>query len=733
MESQLMAKCRPLFVLAALGLVPTVQAQVLEEVVVTATRREESAQTVPVSITAISAAQLSDAGVAGIRDLGTLTPGLNMNARSNVWIPFIRGIGAGDTSGGQESGVAIYVDGVYMSSPHAGQFNFDSIDRVEVLKGPQGTLFGRNATGGLIQVITKDPTQKTEAFAKVSYGSYETSAISGYLGGGITPNLTADITVQYGDQGEGYGYNLFGGQRTRLQGDRDKGFRSKWIWTPTDATKVTFAVDSQRHDTNTGDDRSLLPGSVAFDGTTKLGGFYDVNYNFPTYGFVENSGAMLKVQQNLSFANFVSITAYRKLREYNSFDNDALPTSVVEAQQYLRVNTFTQELQLLSKPGGKLDWIVGAFFMHDLNGYVAPGGLKLNGVQVTGTAAPVYVELMHSMDTQSIAGFAETTWHFDASNRLVTGVRVTRDQKRLAGEIRLDTTAVGGGISVLSANNVTDNPPSASWTKPSVRIAYQHDFAKDIMGYASFNRGFRAGTYNTVGVTGVPINPETDNAYEIGLKSQWFDNRLRFNAAAYYTDYQGLQVVISRGPTTDTLNAGAARIEGLELDLEAAVTDQLTLRAATSLISSKYTQFVSGDLCSIRNNLGQTTLGPVCSPQGNELLRTPKETVNLGLNYKVPVGYGTLQGDLDYFWTAKFNWELDGRLVEPAYGLLNGRISWEHPNQHFGVAAYGKNLTGTKYSSFDVSQAGSRGGIGIGDQYVAGAPLTWGVELNFKL
>ncbi len=365
-----------------LGLIPAAHAQ-MEEVVVTATRRDESQQTVPISITALSSDRLAAARVEGVRDLGFVTPGLNMNGRSNVWIPYIRGIGAQDTSGGQEASVSIYIDGVYMSSPHAGALSFNNIERVEVLKGPQGTLFGRNSTGGLINVITRDPGDALEAFGKVGFGDYETYSAQLYVGGPLTDTLAADIALNYSEQNEAFGRNVFSGREIATDGD--EGARTKWVWTPGDATKLTWTADYQKRDTGQGDNRSLMPGSLGSDGTVHAGGFRDVNMNFPangeTDGYIRNYGTMLKVQHSFSSVDLVSISAYREIEQFNEFDNDALPSSVVEAiQRFNETRTFTQEFQLLSgDDDSDLSWIVGLFYLDDKSGYEDPLGLKHPG------------------------------------------------------------------------------------------------------------------------------------------------------------------------------------------------------------------------------------------------------------------------------------------------------------------------------------------------------------------
>ncbi|MCY4427297.1 MAG: TonB-dependent receptor [Halieaceae bacterium] len=708
----------------------------LEEIIVTATRRDETVQTVPISITALSADRLKLARVEGVRDLGIVTPGLNMNGRSNAWIPYIRGVGAQDTSGGQEASVSVYIDGVYMSSVHAGAMSFNSIDRVEVLKGPQGTLFGRNSTGGLIHIITRDPGQETQIFGKVGFGDYDTVTAQLYVGGGLTDTLSADIALNYADQGEGYGNNLFSGRE--IAGDADEGFRTKWIWQASDETTLTWTADYQQHDTGLGDNRTLMPGSVGADGSVNMGGFRDVNMNFPadgeTDGYIENQGAMLKIQHQFGWADLVSISSYREIEQYNIFDNDGLPTSNVEArQEYNNTETFTQEIQLLSRSESLFSWIVGAFYLDDESGYAGPRGLQVEGAGVIPIPG-AYVQFVNPITTESIAAFAEGTWEITDSIRLNAGVRYTEEEKAIGGEQRIFT--VFPDILGLGAPALTVIPFDfdESWEEFTYKVAGEFDVSEDVMLYASYNHGFRSGSFNTVGVSGVPVEPESVNAFEVGIKSQWMDNRLRLNAATYYYDYKDLQVVVSRGPSTDLLNAGEAEISGFELDLEASVSEELTLRFSTSLIDSEYTEFVVGNNCSIRLPDGHTVQAPPCSPEGNNLVRTPESTVNLGMVYRKPVQFGAIGVSLDYFWTDDFYWEIDNRLKESAYGLLNGTVFWESADEHWGITLWGRNLTDEEYSMFSVAQASCTGPgcFGIGDQYSAAPPRTWGVDFNFR-
>jgi iron complex outermembrane recepter protein len=751
----------PLPLVATIGF-PSVAQSEIEEVIVTATRRSETQQSVPISITALSAQRLELAGMDGVRDIAMVTPGLNMENRSDAYVPYIRGIGAQDTSGGQEASIAIYIDGVYQSSVHAGALTFNNIDRVEVLKGPQGTLFGRNATGGLIHVITREPGQELEVLGKVGYGDYNTLRSQLYVGGGIAENLVADIALNYKDQGDSWGTNVFDGREYATI--TDKGVRTKWVWTPFEGSKIVFAADWQEHDTGMGNIRSLLPGAVGADGSVKSGGFYDVNMNFPgpqisetipngqdgnqTDGVIENWGILLKAEQDLSWADFVSITAYRGLEQYNVFDTDALPSSVVEASQDVNdTSTFTQEFQLLSNSEGRLNWILGAFYLNDESGYQGPNGLTISGSQVIPIPG-AYVSFVDAIKTQSIAAFAEATYEITDYTRLTLGARYTHESKELGGEQRIFTVFPGvlfAGAPALVTIPFDESFEAANgvelketWTEPTYKISVEHDLVEDVMIYGSYNRGFRSGSYNTVGVTGVPVEPELVDAYEVGFKSEWLDRRVRLNGAFFYYDYQGLQVVLTRGPSTDLINAGEAEILGFDGELEASVSDTTTLRLGVSLLDTEYVEFEEGNLCSHRGADGRTrpgtspqTVGQPCSVEGNTLVRSPENTVNLGLSYRQPVSFGVVGGSLDFMWSDSFYWEVDNRLEEPSKALLNGALYWRSSDSRWGLTLWGRNMTDEKYSTFSVAQA-TGSPSGIGDHYNPAAPRTWGMDLNFE-
>jgi iron complex outermembrane receptor protein len=701
----------------------------LEEVVVTATRREESIQSVPIAVTALTADQLGQAQIEGVRDLPFETPGLEMANRATAWVPYIRGIGTLDVSAGQESAIATYIDGVYLASVYGASFmSFNNIERVEVLKGPQGTLFGRNATGGAIQVITRDPTHDPTLDAKISYGDYQTTAAQLYASNGFGSMLAGDVALTYSDQDQGYGRNVFTGGETELQ--REFGVRTKWLFTPSDLTKITVTADYGKRRSGIGDNRTVLPGSVSLGGYTSLPNFQDVNQNYPSSHFIENGGVAARIQQSFDFADFNSITAYRKLHGLLSFDNDGIPLSIVQAREYEVTRTLTQELQLLSKSDSSIKWILGAFFMNNFDGYVPPGGLLLSGDGVA--PEPVSVGFVDHIATKSYAVYAESTVPLPLDTRLTLGARWTHDKKELAGALNVFADNTPGPL--LSSSAI--GPLDAVYQKPTWRVSLDHDLRKNFLVYASYNRGFRSGTFNTVSPSNGstvqhPVNPdvqpETDDTFEVGEKTELFDRRLQLDSAAFYTLYKQLQVTIPLGGAQAVLNAGKAKTYGLEMEARAAVASQVHANLGFSYLHATFVEFggADGAPCTTRDASG-ATLPTVCFPAGNRLPRAPDYTFNAGVDYGIPTPVGNFTTNLYYMWTAHFFWEPDNRLVEPAYGLLNGTLSWTDTRSHYTVSLWSRNLTNTKYSTFTVAQAG------INDQYDPAPPRTYGMSLRVR-
>ncbi|CAN5204826.1 TonB-dependent receptor [soil metagenome] len=694
----------------------------IDEIIVTATRRSESLQKVAIAVSAFGAQELQATGTTTTQDLAAVTPGLTIANQSAAITPFIRGVGAVDNTVGQEAAVATYVDGVYISSVYGSLFTFNNIERIEVLKGPQGTLFGRNATGGLIQIVTKDPGQQPVLEGAVNYANYSTVGGRLYAATPLTDNLAVDFAGVYRHQSKGYGRNV-NLNRDIGFGGNDLALRSKMVWEPNSDTTIKLAVD---YDKNEGSDigsvKNVLPGAIGADGLGSTPGFHNNRSSYDEYVDTKQGGVSLNAFHDFGGVSLQSISAYRKTKVVQAFDNDASTARAIDVlidnQTY---RTYTQELQLLSAPGSTIRWIVGGFYLHDKSGFDGPVGLGLYGADVGGTGVLIHGDIT----TDSVSGFGEVTIPLGASTTITAGARYTNDQRSITGQTVVVGSNVPGSTNVIVALPVGNGDFKES--KPTWRVSLNHNFTPEILGYISYNRGFKSGNFNTVAPSDPAFNSEVIDAYEVGAKTTFFDHRLRFNAAAFYYKYDNLQLNQLSGSSLRTTNAGAAEIKGVDVDGEFAVSSNLRLRFGAALLDAEYSDY-TGAQWSVRNPNGTTTIGsggPNGDLTGNSLTRSPKATFNIGAFGTFPLGDGKIEANGTYVYNSGFYWEPDNRLKQRSYGLVNGQIGWTPDTGRWGVKAFVKNLFDKEYSVWQVATTN-------GDLYAPAPPRTFGGELSFK-
>jgi iron complex outermembrane recepter protein len=712
----------------------------LAAVTVTAERREESVQEVPVAISAFSADSLTESGVTSTADLNFVTPGLNVGRQLSGAVPFIRGIGTTTTSAGQDSGVSTYVDDVYYTSSVGSILTLANIERIEVLKGPQGTLFGRNATGGLMHVITKDPSQAFSGNLEASYGNFNTFGASGYVTGGLTENLAADLAVYYSDQGDGYGVNTVTGNDVNQTDEFI--IRNKWLLSLGENTDIKFSADYAKTESSTGVAQRQAPGSLGADGLAIFGGltapppagagltpaqaapiaaslatrfsgdFHNVNASIDPTAEIEQQGASVNITHRFGDIDFTSITAYRETDAIQVIAQDQTPLP-----NFLRVSldqfseTLTQEFRLAST-AGNLDWIVGAFLLDETSGY--------DTTDLTGQALAPLDTITDDVqqETFSYAVFAQGDYHLTDDTTLTAGLRYTDDTRDLSGT----TTGSVGGFTAASV----DYTDSASFDELTWRLALSHDFNDTTLGYASYSRGFKSGGFNLnvlnpVTGPGPAIEPEIIDAYEVGLKTELFGNRLRLNTAAFLYEYSDLQVTLSFPGGATIVNAAAATMMGGEVEMLAAVTDNLTLNAGVSLLNTEYDEFPLGPSSTPTGFGGNIVVNADLG--GNEVPRSPGSTFSIGGVHVADTSIGKFTSSLNYYYNDGFFWEPDNRLSEPSYSVVNSQISWTNPGEDYYVRVFANNLLDEEYSLFGISSA-------FGDFISAAAPRTYGVKIG---
>lgn len=739
---------------------PVNASQVLEEIVVTAQKREQSLQDVPISIQAFSEEALRDSGVNKVEDLALVTPGLVMTKQLLSNTPYIRGVGNPDASVGSESPVSMYVDGVYMSTPNSAIYSFSSIDRVEVLKGPQGTLFGRNATGGLVHIVTKKPDHETQVKGSLSYGDYDNVGAKLYATTGISENIAADIAIVYQDQDEGYGTNLTTGED--IYRSDEFAVRSKWSITPGDDTEISISADYSEIETSHGVIQAVYPGSESAETALVFGGclaalgsppaaptpaqlatcsgaaathqasnpntvqpdnFYD---SFQTNEGVYESdtwGVNLRIDHAFGDLDFASISGYRESSVRGQFEQ------LVSRQGFLEISiddqsveTFTQEIQI-QKQEDNYGWIVGAFYLNDESGFQGPLGLDIHVLAVADPAsgAPLLFadrNLFSTIFTESYAVFGEFNYSINEQLRLTTGLRWTQDERELDQDDR--TVISGATVAAVTARE------SEEWDEMTWRVVLDYQLNENTLLYGSYSRGFKSGNFNAASVGTPPVDPEIIDAYEVGYKATLMDGAAQLNMAAYFYDYKDLQVTRTLAGSLVTENAAAAEILGFEADLIANLTDALTIRAGLSYIDSEYTDFLNAPVFTPTPFLGGNSVSSA-DVSGNPLARTPDFTFNLGGDYNIHLESGqSVNLGLNYAYNDGYNWEPSSRTVQDSYGLLSAYVSWKSADERYGLRLFGSNLTGEEYFSFVTSTQ-------VTDNYSAAPPRTWGVELSFEL
>ena len=678
----------------------------LAEIIVTAEKRSENLQQVPIAVTAIEGSTALALGVTDMTDLQVDTTGLIMRHQNNTLTPSLRGISTVNPAPGEESPIAVYVDGVYLAAPSSGIFSLSNIDSVEVLKGPQGTLFGRNAAGGVIQVTTKTPQQTPEAELSVGYGNYDTTEVDLYATTGITPNIATNLTVHWNRQYGGWGSNLTTGEDTFTH--QYFALRNKWLLTPGDSTQITISADLENSEDPEGIPTSILPGTFASIGkATHVGGFYDVQENFPSNDKLHEWGLSANINQDFDWAHLVSISAYRDSTPRDTIDIDATKLNIIDLFGSYQLTQITQELQLLSAKSSPVKWIAGFFYLDNRSGY----DQTLTGAGIG--KPPAFSGTLDTITNKSTAGFGQATIPIYETTHLTAGLRYTYDQPHV----------VGGSYSVagLVPGSATDQ--TASSDKLTWRFALDHQFTPEVMGYASYDRGYKSGVFNGTAPQNPAVRPSVIDAYEVGAKSEWLDNKLRVNGSAFYDNYDEVQLSISQGGKTELLNAAKAKIKGVDLDAEVIPLKRLTLSGGFSYVDARYTEFPNAPIAT-----ALPTGGYLVAPgegSGNSMIFTPKWTVTGSGLYSIPTDTGTYGLAANYYYNGRYFPDPANQFPQSAYHLINASINWTSINERWKVAVWGKNLNNAEYYS----------NINITPLRAAGspaAPRTYGVTFTAK-
>ena len=700
---------------AAFGAVPAyaqdAETAVAEEggigdIVVTAQRRSEKLQDVPIAITALTGDTLTAQGISSTDSLQLATPGLVMNRQLLGSAPYLRGVGSDSSlTPGFEAPVATYIDGVYVGAAGGAVMNLSSVERVEVLRGPQGTLFGRNATGGAINVTTRTPSSDPSAEASLSYGSYQTVEGSFYATGG-SEKVAADIAGYVIDQGRGFGFNPT--QNTRINTLKTWSLRSKIRFAPTENDTFTLMGDYTKDRSTLGLVLTSPPGTILLDGLGRdnAPGNYDARGDFPTKVDTTIWGVGLTYEHNFDWGSFKSITAYRDVNLDYQTDYDLTPIPIVHGVVTIANQSFQQEL-LLNGETGKLKWTTG-FFYYNANDKFDP--LTILGV----------VDRYTKQGNRSYSAYAQGTYALGESTNFTAGIRYTIDQRDFSSK----TFAQGTSFMVAQFSG------DKTFKKPTWRLSLDHRFSPDVLAYVSYNRGFKSGAFDANTDSQNAVKPETLDSYETGLKTELFDRQVRFNVAAFYYDYKNLQVILGKGDgTSDTINVPSARIKGGEIELlfvPRISFGDLSVNVGVSILDGHYRSFANGYTTTPLPTGGNVITQPV-DLSGNRMVRAPKWTSTVSASYSIPTGFGEVGVNANWYHNDGFLWSVDGRARQTGYDVVNAQAYVAFgQNERFKLRVFAKNLTNDQYMTQYFP-------VGSGDFGTYSPPRTYGVGINVKI
>jgi iron complex outermembrane receptor protein len=742
------------------------------EVVVTAQRYAQNLQETPLSVVAVNAEQLASAGLNSLAGFDTFVPNVSIGgtaAQGNAVAGFaIRGIG-GAPSGfvTQESAVGVYIDDILFARPNGALLDLLDVERIEVLRGPQGTLFGRNTAGGAVRYVTKKPSQDIEGSVRVTGGSYNRRDIAGVLNIPFGDTFAARLSFANNDR-DGYIKRIVDGDSVGAQ--HAKTLRLQLRARPSDRLDINFAVDSIRTNdngaptvigeysvtdlypaalygaqavggppvniANANSMRALAPASVSRSNYCGQGlvltaaaplssitacaqsdldyyysktGAYSVYGGTPDVNTFDSTGLSLTIGYSLTDnITFNSLTGYRTSDQFQFQDWDRTPIPLVQLREAIDIKYLTQEFQLIgSSMDGRLHWQTGVFYYDDQTDdvrhrYDPPGGANS---PLQGTIGDGQLELKQ-IDTTSLAAYGQATLNFTDQFSATLGARWTRDEKNYTslrdgrGRVPVGTPPVLTPISWTV---------SSEWENMSPRIGLEYRWTPDIMTYVSAAQGFKGGGFNDTLQSTCSTSPfpncglsefteENLVTYEAGWRSDLFNNRLRFNATYFQTKYEGQQIqLIDSGPPPlqYTIN-GDSTVKGAEVELQAAATDHLLIRASLGYVDASYDDVLKG-------LSGRAAITP-----DTPFFRSPELSYTIGVNYVQPLANsGEVKFDLNYGYkdTQASSPNPTNMVILPSYGLLNGRIEYASP-KGWSLAIIGTNLTDEYYLTNGFDPAG---------------------------
>lgn len=677
----------------------------LEEIVVTAEKRTTSAQSTAIALNVFTSEALRESGIGDIGQLTNVAPTVNFGQNAGATTVALRGVSSRDITEIGDPAVAINIDGVFLQRPTGMNASFYDVERIEVLRGPQGTLYGRNATGGVINIITAKPTQTLGGYAAMTAGNYDTMNAEGAINLPLTSTLAMRASFVSRSH-DGYRNN---GSAGRGDDEDAQGGRLQFLYEPTDRLSILLSGSWLQQ-------QGIGP---VYDGipfaSTQTVPPTDVDkvrsFALSTRGDLDvtRKNALLQVDYDLDFATLTYLGGYVGLDFQHLWDNDGQANLFFDYDRDERSEDFSHELRLASNNKQGFVWQAGFYYYDqsiDLN----------NNFLLSPNRVPVSVREYHfDVDSESYAAFGQASLDFTDRLKASAGVRYSKDEKSRSGfsyvgSLTQDVSS-GTAVRAFSTENTSAESDKVTW---HAGLDYQLTPANLL--YAKVDTGYKSGGFTLV----APYDPETLTAYEIGSKNRFLADAMQVNLAAFYYDYEDQQVTqfISSGPLTGqstVLNAGSSEIYGAEAETTWLVTDETQLDFSVAYLSAEFTDF---DVASGASNL---------SLEGNKVIQSPEWSLSAGLQHTFVIGGGTLTPRVQSQYRSSsyltfYNRPNDRQ--EP-YTQTDATLTYKPNDESWSVQAFIRNLEDTLVLT-NADQGGPYGAT----RYQFAAPQTYGVRLQ---
>ena len=737
----------------------------LETVVVTAQKKAENLQDVPISVAAVTGQDIADLQASRLDSLVGTVPNVQIGTFSNTPNTasiYIRGIGVNEPDPYAGNTVSIVTDGVPQFFSMGALLDLHDVERIEVLRGPQGTLFGANTTGGVVNVVNAQPQREFGGKFDVSYGDWEHTTVGLVLTGPLSDTISGRIGFR-NDRREGWIKDVVDGSTI---GDRDVSvFRGALKFEPSDNFDATITAEYDRARNGSpavvagnrpGDAALGIPGDVEFvpAGWRDMyvspcppdGGRCSAPDDYRSAANHEAEGERVPDQSDMdtyygnltmnwydtAIGDITSITGYKDFKLFEYTDQDGTPAVLIDTRRQTRGWQFSQELRTTFKPTDRLELLIGGFYLQTHYDHYQKLRIDFAGGATYDLADDTYVKgapglfqlNLQDQDNWSGSVFAQSYFNITDQLRLQAGVRYTHEDTEMlastatsvspSGRTSFDGTDLATGLPNTPLGTSAPPKGSETWDNVGWKVGFDYQFGEATMAYLTWAHGFKSGGFS--GRIGLPTDlgpydPEEVDTYEVGIKADFLDRRLRTNAAVFYTDYQDMQLAqiyfVGTLQGNTILNAGSSTIEGLELEITALPVDGLTLTGSVAYLKAEYDEFIYTTA-----NYAPAGQVRVLDMQGEPLQNAPEWTASIGAEYVFPVAGGDGRINLQYtYQDEKLLSSIEDvpRAQVQSMQYLNGNIDWKPASGAFTIGVWGRNIFDKRYINSVLDLPGTLG------------------------